>query len=259
MHKYTAIFQLSWKQTLQNRKSLLSLSFFMIATLLIFSHLWKIITEKNGLSSFSDAELLWYIALNQGLLLSLPETHEELKRDLQNGKLSYLLPRPISYLGTLFSQAFGAFLANLMVLTLISITFSLIYIGNFPLSLAHFLPIGLFTILAGSLSILFQIAIGLSSFWLREIEPIYWFFEKLLFVLGGLMLPLAAYPGWMQKVAHLTPFPAILGERSALALNFSYFHAISLLLSYIGWGAISLGIVLLAYRKGLKSLNIQGG
>ena len=52
------------------------------------------------------------------------------------------------------------------------------------------------------------------------------------------MLPLTVYPQWMQTIAHFTPFPAILGERSALALDFNLHQILTLHCSLIGWGLL---------------------
>ena len=83
--------------------------------------------------------------------------------------------------------------------------------------------------------------------------------EKLLFIFGGLILPLSIYPDWMQKIAHLTPFPSILGARSALALEANPYQIFWVGLSLIAWGLFGLFCVSLCYRKGLKILNIEGG
>ncbi len=259
MYKYGFIFSLSFLHTIKNTKALISLSIFFIACLVIFAHIWKALSMGSSINMLSSSQLLWYIAFNEWVIVSLPEVQEEMHKDLKSGHLAYLLPRPISYLGATFAKAFGALLANLTALGIIGFTFTLFAAGSLPFSLGNLLLAALFGAFAGIIAILFQMIIGLSSFWIEEVDPLYWIWQKFLFMLGGLMLPLASYPTWMQKIAHLTPFPTILGERSALALGISSMHVLSLLLSYIGWGALSLGLVLFVYKKGLRTLTIHGG
>lgn len=259
MQKYTFVFSLSFWQALKNTKALLGLSIFLIACIVIFSHIWKIIAAANEVSFLSGSQLLWYIAFNEWVLVSLPDIHEEMGLDLKTGKLAYLLPRPISYLGSTFAGALGTLFANLFVLGLVTFTFTWSLTGTLPFSPFCLLITILLGAGAGAIAILFQMIIGLSAFWMGEADPLYWIYEKLLFLFGGLLLPLAAYPGWLQKIANFTPFPAILGERSALALSFSSFHLFSLLLSFIGWAAIGCGVLIFLYRKGLRILNIEGG
>ena len=41
-------------------------------------------------------------------------------------------------------------------------------------------------VLAGILGVLFQMLVGISAFWIKEVSPFNWIWEKLLFVFGGL-------------------------------------------------------------------------
>lgn len=257
--KYLAIFNLSFLHTIKNTKTLVALSIFLITCLIIFSHLWKIAAAKVGTVSFSAEQLLWYIAFNEWVLVSIPEVQDEIEQDLRDGRLAYVLPRPISYLGSTFAEAAGTLCANLCVLGGVTFLFTWWQTGSFPFPLIG-LPITLFFgLAAGLLAVIFRMLIGVSAFWLQEVSPFFWVWEKLLFMLGGLMLPLTVYPQWLQTVAYITPFPAILGERSALALNFNWINIISLASSLIVWGILCLVSLRLLYRKGLRILNIEGG
>lgn len=257
--KYSAIFRLSFIHSLRNYKALIGLSIFLITCLIIFAHLWKVAATNVGIVSFNADQLLWYIAFNEWVLVSIPDTQEEMEQDLRSGRLAYLLPRPISYLGATFAEAMGTLSVNLVVLGLVTFLFTWLQVGALP-----FHPTGLFIAItfgffAGIVAIISQMLIGLSAFWLDEVTPFYWIWEKLLFMLGGLMLPLAVYPQWLQTLAYITPFPAILGERSALALDFNLHNVGMVASSLILWGIFGLICMLFTYRKGLRILNVEGG
>ena len=200
-------------QGIKNYKALLGLTLLLITCLLIFAHLWKVAAVKGGALAFPADRLLWYIAFNEWVFIAVPELCHEVEQDLRSGRLAYLLPRPISYIGSKFSEGFGTLLLNLIVLGSVAFSFTWLWSGSLPFSLPAFGLSLLLGLLAGSVGLLFQLAIGLSTFWLREIGPFYWIWEKFLFVLGGLILPLVAYPLWLQKIAYWTPFPALLGEK----------------------------------------------
>lgn len=257
--KYFAIFRLSFQNALRNYKALIGLSIFLMTCLVIFAHLWKIAAAKLGVVSFNSEQLLWYIAFNEWVLVSLPDTQDEMEEDLRSGRLAYLLPRPISYLGATFAEAIGTLSANLLALGAVTFLFTYWQVGSLPFEPAGIFFALIFGLMAGVLAVLFQMLIGLSAFWVTEVSPFYWIWEKLLFMLGGLMLPLAVYPQWMQTFAHYTPFPAILGERSALALNFNGDVVMALAASLMGWGAVAFTFLMFAYRRGLRILNIEGG
>lgn len=258
-NKYLAIYQLSFWHSIKNYKALIGLSIFLITCLIIFAHLWKIAALRAGALHMKSDQLLWFIALNEWVIVSIPDTQEEIEEDLRTGKLAYLLPRPISYLGATFFEACGKLTVNLLVLGFISFAFTWIYIGSLPFSFSILMLSTLFGILAGVVGIIFHMLVGLSAFWLQDITPFYWIWEKLMFMLGGLILPLSVYPQWLQTIASYTPFPAILGQRSALALDYSQTQIYSLLTSLLGWLVIGTVLLLIAYRKGLRILNIEGG
>lgn len=259
MRKYWAIFQLSFIHALRNYKALIGLSIFLITCLTIFAHLWKIAAARKGVISFTPEQLLWYIAFNEWVLISIPDTQDDMEQDLRSGRLAYLLPRPISYLGSIFAEAAGTLTVNLIVLGFVTFLFTWFQVDALPFHPASLPIIILFGFAAGAIGILFRMLIGLSTFWLHEADPLLWIWEKMLFMLGGLMLPLTVYPQWLQSIAYLTPFPSILGERSSLAFHFDLHHILTLAGCLISWGGIGFICLLLVYRKGLRILNIEGG
>lgn len=258
-NKYFALASLSFIYGLKNFKSLIGLSLFLIACLVIFSHLWQVATAKVGVAIFDPDQLLWYIALNEWVLISLPDIQLDMEHDLRSGKLAYLLPRPISYVGAKLFEGIGTLLLNLCVLGVVSFSFTWIWIGHLPFSFFALCISILLGILAGVAALIFQVLIGLSAFWVQEVAPFNWIWEKFLFVFGGLILPLSIYPNWMQMIAFCTPFPAILGARSALALDFNSEQIFQIAFSLIAWSLLGLISLAIFYRKGLRILNIEGG
>ncbi len=257
--KYWKIFSLSVLYNTRNYKALLGLSIFLITCLLIFSNLWQVATQRMGAPLFDPTQLLWYIAFNEWIILSIPETATQMEQDLRSGKLAYLLPRPIPYLGAIFAEALGGLIVHLVVLGFVTFSFTWFSVGHFPLGLGpSLLSIG-FGLLAGIIGILFQMLIGLSAFWLQSIEPFEYIWEKLLFTLGGLILPLSIYPEWLQKIAYWSPSAALLGQRSALVIDFSWLKAFELFGILMTWCLIATLTLLWVYQKGLRILNIEGG
>lgn len=257
--KYFRVFQLSFIHHLKNYKALIGLSVFLLTCLLIFAHLWKAAAVQTEAFGLFPHQLLWYITFNEWVLISLPDIQEDIEEDLRSGKLAYLLPRPISYLGATFCEGLGVLVINLFVLGIVSFTFTRIYMGPLPFDLKAFPFLLVLGVFAGGVGLIFQMLVGISAFWLQQVSPFHWIWEKLLFTLGGLLLPLAAYPEGLQQVAALTPFPAILGGRSALAIDFSFGQAFALMGILLFWGLVGvLGLTFL-YRKGLKRMNMEGG
>lgn len=257
--KYLTVFKFAFIHSLRNYKALVGLSIFLITCLIIFAHLWKVAAAKIGVIDLKPDQLLWYIAFNEWVLISLPDVQEDIEEDLRSGRLAYLLPRPISYLWAIFVEGLGVLSARLMVLGLVTFIFTWIRAGDIPFSLGAFsitIAIGL---LAGCIGVIFKMLVGVSAFWVQQVEPFHWIWEKLLFTLGGLMLPLVVYPQWLQQVARFTPFPAILGDRSALALDFTWSNVLNITSVLLLWGILGISFLVILYRRGLRIVNIEGG
>ena len=52
-------------------------------------------------------ELLWYLAITEWVILSLPPIHLRIESDVRTGDIAYRLPRPISYLGSRLAEEAG--------------------------------------------------------------------------------------------------------------------------------------------------------
>lgn len=257
--KYFAVFKMSVVQTLKNYKLLIGLSLFMITCLLIFAHIWKIAATRVGADTLSPYLLLWYIAFNEWILIAVPDIEADIENDLKNGQLAYYLPRPISYVGFKLVEGLGALTVNMIALGLAGFVFTYFWTGVLPFTLYTFIVSIILASLAGFLGLIFTMVIGISAFFVNEVEPWRWVFEKLLFLFGGLMLPLTVYPLWMQNISYWSPFSAILGGRSGLIFNFESTQVLWIFTLTLAWIVIGLILLYALYRKGLKALNIQGG
>lgn len=259
MRKYSAVFRLSFIHTLRNYKGLIGLSLFLIVCLIIFAHLWQVTAARMGRLDLSPVSMLWYIALNEWVLISLPDLHEDMQDDLKNGRLAYLLPRPMSYVGSVFAEGLGILSANLLVLGIVSFGFTYLRIEAFPFTFITFLTTLALAFLAGCVGILFKMLIGMTSFWIHQVEAFHWIFEKFLFVFGGLMLPLFIYPDYLQTLSQFTPFPGILGGRSALVIHFTPHDALAIAGALLFWILLGSACLKILYRRGLRIVNIEGG
>jgi ABC-2 type transport system permease protein len=117
-----------------------------------------------------------------------------------------------------------------------------------------------FAVAATLLTSALYVGIGLLAFWLKDVSPVYWLFQKALFVLGGMMLPLQLYPRWLQRVADFTPFSALLAGPAELVLRSGppgdvWFLAVRL----AGWALLVALLLWLLFRRASRSLQVSGG
>ena len=79
-------------------------------------------------------------------------------------------------------------------------------------------------------------------------------------ILTGLTVPISFYPGWLQKVFFLTPFPYIANVPLSIYLGkMAHQELVNALLIQIAW---VVGLYMLGkwfWRSNLRRLVIQGG
>ncbi len=101
--------------------------------------------------------------------------------------------------------------------------------------------------------------LGLLAFWLEDVSPVYWVWQKLLFVLGGLMMPIELYPELIRRLAPFTPFPSVLAGPASFVLGRSSaeagIHAGSLFI----WACVTAVAVCWVFRRATSALTINGG
>jgi ABC-2 type transport system permease protein len=101
--------------------------------------------------------------------------------------------------------------------------------------------------------------IGLLTFWLHDVSPVYWVSQKLLFVLGGLMLPLEVYPGVIQRIAAFTPFPALLAGPASFMLSNGGAMPATLARDLAIWSGVTAVGLGWTFRRAATDVTINGG
>src|SRR5207245_7380168 len=56
-----------------------------------------------------------------------------------------------------------------------------------------------------------------ASFWIRDARSTWFLYHKLVFVLGGMLLPLQVLPAWLRTIAECLPFVAMAYAPARLA------------------------------------------
>jgi ABC-2 type transport system permease protein len=101
--------------------------------------------------------------------------------------------------------------------------------------------------------------IGLAAFVSEETSAYEWIYSKIVFILGGLLIPLDFYPEWLRNIALNLPFAYTLYGPARLFIEPSAERFFSLLGGQLAWIAALGLVVALLYRKSISWLVINGG
>ncbi|MEZ4741563.1 MAG: hypothetical protein R3B45_03815 [Bdellovibrionota bacterium] len=258
MTKYWEFIKIEFQQGMQYRGAALAKMGFYGLVLFIFSRLWKVVAIKTTLS-MPAKDMLWYLAMTELIVLSFPLIHLEIEEDVRTGNLAYFLTKPTSYMWSRYARGLGSVFSKLLFLIFAGLFFAYLFSGGFPekpLGLLLFLPLLIISI---AVYLLFQMSIGVSSFWIQDCSPVYWVWQKMSFILGGMILPLDIYPSWLKSIAMNTPFASLLYEPVKAALTLDVNLAFGVAFKLFLWGLLAIFLLSLIYKKACKQLVLNGG
>lgn len=132
-------------------------------------------------------------------------------------------------------------------------------VGIPPVNLMIFVPTFIITFILGTfLGLIIYSIIGVLSFFIQDIRPIYWIVDKFIMVLGGSYLPVAMFPSFMKFLAFISPFGAINFTSSTVYSTWENEFIIRIIMQ-IGW-IIVFGLLLMyVYKKAREKAMINGG
>ncbi|MBN1919805.1 MAG: ABC-2 family transporter protein, partial [Anaerolineae bacterium] len=166
----------------------------------IFMALWSTVYAVSGNtteSGYTLRDIVWYLVMTETVMMSSSRIFVDMGEAVRSGAVATTLARPVSFplsqmatsLGT-SAPRFALNLAAGMLVVSLGVGFGA---GSLP-GLAAFL---LLAALALLLDALIVVLIGLLAFWMEETQPVFWIYQKLLFTVGGLFLPLEFFPDWL--------------------------------------------------------------
>ncbi|HEY7055683.1 MAG TPA: ABC-2 family transporter protein [Vicinamibacterales bacterium] len=258
MAKYLAFARAARTQALSERGEIYGRMAFFAIILGVFSSLWQAVADAGMPVAAEPKTLVWYLAATEWILLSTPPVHLEIQEALRRGDVVYELGRPVPYVLAEIAKGLGVLSIRLPILGATAVACAFAFTGRMPPAerILVFVPFGL---VAAALMTVWHVWIGLLAFWLEDVAPVYWVWQKLAFVLGGLMLPLTMYPGLVQAVAAITPFPALLGAPASLVLETVSATPWQLTRDLAFWGVATAAGIGWTFRRASAALSVNGG
>ncbi len=250
---------LSARRSLGSRGAMVGRAVFFALVLFVFSQLWDAVLETSSVAFAEPHQLVWYLAITEWLVLSSPPLHLEIEDEVRRGDLMYRLARPIAYPLAKLAEGLGDLLVRMAVLAVVGAVVAYAVTGQLPVvswALLLLVPLGL---ASGMLAVLVQFGIGLSAFWIHDCRPLYWVWQKSLFILGGMFVPLEIYPPWLRELAIGSPCSAMLHGPASLALGLDATAALAVLARLLMWLVVVSAGLTWAFGRATRRLEIGGG
>lgn len=260
--KYLAAFRVSLMAQLAYPGEVLMRSVFLLLILFIFASLWRTTYGEMGrrtIGGFSFTQMLWYVALTEALILSRGRTSITIADEVRSGDFAYALTRPFNFVLYRYAEAMGDRVVRLSINFGIASALALLFTGGVGLDPVGAAPALLLAWAAVSLDFLFVLAVQMLAFWTEDTTAFQFIYDRLLMILGGMLLPIRLFPHALALLARALPFAAIINGPAQTAVAFDAGALPGAVLRLGLWLAAGLVLASLLFRAGVRRVNANGG
>ena len=261
MKKYFAIFKTNLLNSLAYPAELVTRGGMILIFMWVFYQLWRVTFSASGSSSMNGLTLrdtIWYLLLAETLELGRPRLSRTISDQVKDGSIAYILNKPYHFLLYQLSNGLGESIIRMAMLFIIG--GALVWgmagpppgLQNWPLAFLALAGAWLLHFCAGAL-------IGLAAFVAEEVAPFEWIYQKFVFILGGMLIPIDFYPGWLQTVTKALPFPYMMYGPARLFVEPNPQIFIQIMTGQFVWLAVLGGLLIFVFSRGMRQLAINGG
>ena len=221
----------------------------------MFSSLWRAVTQHGPLVGYSYFALLWYfIGAETSVISTFSKVMDETAEAIITGAIESEMTRPASLVGLRCASEVGASLVRMFVIGGSGCLFGTVLAGGAPQPRAFALGITA-AILGMIANVLGMHAFVGVTFWLRDARSSWFLYQKLLFLLGGMLLPLQVLPHALAPVMWALPFWAMAYAPGRLM---SGSFEPWLLVGQLAWIAVLLGGAVGVFALGERRVTRRG-
>jgi ABC-2 type transport system permease protein len=261
MRKYLAILKINLLNSLAYPAEIATRSGMILVFMFVFFQLWNVTYAASGLQELNGLTLhdtIWYLLMAETLELGRPRLARLISQQVKDGSIAYLLNKPYDFMLYQLSIGLGESLPRMGILFVIGGSLVWAMAGsppnfkNWPLA---------FITLAGAWLLHFCVngLIGLAAFVAEEVAPYEWIYQKLVFILGGMLIPLDFYPSWLQALLKYLPFAYMMYGPAKLFVRPDYQLFIQIIIGQSLWLVLLGGLLAMIFVRGMRRLAINGG
>jgi ABC-2 type transport system permease protein len=261
VRKYWYIFVIQVINSLVYPGELVGRSLIIIPFMWIFAQLWRVTFDATGvdvINGLSLRDTLWYLMMAETIELSRPRLGTTIADAVKDGSIAYILNKPYNFLLYHLSTSMGETVFRAVLNALIGSLVVGLLVGPPASPLGYLVAIpAVFG--AWVLNFCISVVIGLAAFVTEDVSAFQWIYQKFAFILGGLLIPLDFYPEWLRSIAMALPFSAMIYAPSRLFVTPSLELFVQTMGMQLAWIAVLGAAAVLAFRRGVSVLTVNGG
>lgn len=259
--KYRAVGKITVKHQLAYVADFLMRTLFLVIIIYIFMQLWQATYRGEGstvIAGFTFPQILWYLIITEAMTLATPSLASRIEEEVKSGDIGYKMIRPLNYIGYHYAAYLGEVYLRFGVNLLAGLVLGTLILGPPAFGYGW---LGLMAVSLGAFTVHFLLNMGvaLSAFWVEETQGLEFVYKKLLFTIGGMLMPLEVFPEALRRVCEWLPFQTVLYFPAKMFVNYDAGTLGYMLGVQAAWIVVLGILVAWLYRKGVSKVHVNGG
>jgi ABC-2 type transport system permease protein len=256
-----ALIRRTWLSWMQDRSFFFLLAFMWMVPPLIYLFVWSTAAGSQTVGGLSRGEFVAYylvlILVNQ---LTYAQTNWTVGDAIRYGRMSQLLLRPMSPWYDAFASEIAGKVVFMAFVIPITAILALVLRPEWSATWQDGLAFVPALALAWALRFLWGYWLALLAFWAARADALLAIQDSLIFVLAGMVAPVALLPDWLRGAAITLPFRYMVGfpvevltgqlDPAGLLTGFAF---------QVGWLGVTLFLFVAVWRAGAKRYTAVGG
>lgn len=247
----------SARRLLADRGGLVSAAVFYLLVSVVLSALWRAAAGEHGtVAGYTAAELTWYVYAAEAAVCAIDlRLIEQVGGRIASGAVAVEMLRPLPVVLVALAVETGRCLARGAVLLVVGAAAAWASVGPPPDGVSALVAV-VSLVLAVAANLALQHVVAGASFWLRDVRSAWFLYQKTIFLLGGMLLPLEVLPGPVHDAAMVLPFMAMAYAPARLAAGHD---APWLLAVQAGWLVVLVVAAVATFAAGERRMEVVGG
>ncbi len=217
LHAAWVTFVVALRKGAAERSALAFTAGFYVIVVGVLGSLWRTAAGPGEIAGYTAVALTWYVATSEAATVSInARLIEEIGGDISSGAVAVELLRPASVLAVRVVTELGRSLPRLLACVAGGVVVASVSAGAPPSWPALLLAVPAL-VLAVACNLVAMHAFAGMGFWLRDTRSAWFLYQKFVFLLGGMLIPLEVLPAALEPVARALPFAAMAYAPARLA------------------------------------------
>lgn len=262
LKKYGTLIRAGVLESMQFRLSMLFTFVGNLLYLLLIYNLWRAIynsSESEVVNGMTFQDTMIYLVFATALFNFMEMwVVWDMGRDIQSGKITVDLLKPMSYKSWRFFIGCGEMVTKFFV-TFLPTTIICYVVTDGAIKLGKNVPVFILSVLCSvMINYYINFMVGVVCMHTQSIWGINIMKEVIVGILSGALVPLAFFPETLKKVAMFLPFQAICNSPMKILMHYED-GVMSTLLLQAFWVVALYILSELYFRASLKKITINGG